>query len=81
MADPPGNSEFTAEFFDESSRVWMENKVKKGQYTLYKCPYIHSNTRQCSNAATHNGFCKRHLGFLKSKKGSAALEEIRMRSQ
>ena len=67
MADPPGNSEFTAEFFDESSRVWMENKVKKGQYTLYKCPYIHSNTRQCSNAATHSGFCKRHYVYLKSK--------------
>jgi hypothetical protein len=81
MAALPGNSEFTAEFFEESSRAWMENKVRKGQFVLYRCAYIHSNTRNCSSAATHSGFCKRHLGFLKSKKGSAALEEIRMRSQ
>ncbi len=81
MADLPGNSEFTAEFFEESSRAWMENKVRKGQFVLYKCAYIHSNTRHCSSGATHSGFCKRHYVYLKSTKSSAALEEIRMRSQ
>lgn len=67
MTDLPGNSEFTAEFFDESSRAWMENKVKKGQFTLYKCSYIHSNTRHCSSPVTHNGYCKRHFALVKSK--------------
>jgi hypothetical protein len=32
-----GNSEFTAEFFDESSRAWMENKVRRGESMAYKC--------------------------------------------
>jgi hypothetical protein len=32
-----GNTEFTAEFFDESSRAWMENKVRRGESMAYKC--------------------------------------------
>ena len=32
-----GNSEFTAEFFDESSRAWMANKVRRGASMAYKC--------------------------------------------
>jgi hypothetical protein len=32
-----GNAEFTAEFFDESSRAWMENKVRRGESMAYKC--------------------------------------------
>jgi len=32
-----GNSEFTAEFFDESSRAWMENKLRRGESMAYKC--------------------------------------------
>ena len=34
----PGNSEFTQAFFEESSRGWMANKVKKADCTyVYKC--------------------------------------------
>lgn len=68
MTDLPGNYEFTAEFFEESSRTWMENKVRKGQMILYRCVYIHSNKRPCSSAATHGGFCKRHYVYFKIKK-------------
>jgi len=32
-----GNREFTAEFFDESSKAWMENKVRRGASMAYKC--------------------------------------------
>jgi len=32
-----GNEEFTAEFFDESSRAWMANKVRRGASMAYKC--------------------------------------------
>jgi len=34
---PVGNQEFTAEFFDESSRAWMANKIRKGASMVYKC--------------------------------------------
>jgi hypothetical protein len=46
-----GNSEFTAEFFDESSKAWMENKKKIGASMVYKCDYRMSKTRMCNNSA------------------------------
>jgi hypothetical protein len=67
MQDLPGNSEFTAEFFDESSCKWMENKVRKGAMTLYRCSYVHSTTRKCSKAATVCGFCKSHYIVMRKR--------------
>jgi hypothetical protein len=58
--NPPGNSEFTPEFFDESSRAWLENKVRMGAGYTYKCDYIHSNTKQCRKPAILSNFCKQH---------------------
>jgi hypothetical protein len=58
-----GNSEFTPEFFDESSRAWMENKIRIGAAYSYKCAYIHSNKKLCQNNAILNEFCKRHYFF------------------
>ena len=55
-----GNSEFTSEFFDESSRAWMENKIRKGTMILYRCHYTHSTSRRCSKAAESRFFCKQH---------------------
>ncbi len=46
-----GNSEFTAEFFDESSRAWMENKKRHGDSMVYKCDHVISKTRRCNNTA------------------------------
>ncbi len=63
----PGNSEFTSAFFDESSKAWMENKVRMGHAYAYKCHYIHSNKKQCGHAATHDLYCKRHHIVLKSQ--------------
>lgn len=63
----PGNSEFTSEFFDESSKAWLENKIRKGCTYAYKCSYIHSNTRKCEKAADNNELCKRHYILLKSQ--------------
>lgn len=56
----PGNSEFTAEFFDESSKEWMQNKIRNGQMTFYRCDHIHKNKKRCSAVATHRDLCKRH---------------------
>jgi hypothetical protein len=65
--NPPGNSEFTHEFFDESSKAWAANKVRCGAVYAYKCMYIHSNTRQCSKPAILNEFCKQHYFLNKNK--------------
>jgi hypothetical protein len=59
------NSEFTSTFFDESSKEWMKNKIRKGSGYIYRCNYIHSNKRQCSKAAILNEFCKQHYFLLK----------------
>jgi hypothetical protein len=32
-----GNSEFTADFFNDSSKAWLSNKVKVGEQYRYKC--------------------------------------------
>jgi hypothetical protein len=67
--DPrPGCAEFTAEFFDESSRAWMENKVRKGAMTLYRCSYVHSTSRKCSKAASVCGYCKSHYIVMRKRK-------------
>lgn len=64
----PGITEFTPEFFDESSKAWLENKVRNGASYAYRCAYIHSNKKQCNNGATQNDYCKRHFILLKSQK-------------
>lgn len=46
-----GNSEFTAEFFDESSTAWMENKKRLGHSMVYRCNYIVATGNQCKNSA------------------------------
>ena len=63
----PGNSEFTSDFFDQSSQSWLQNKIRHGAAYSYKCLYIHSNKKQCHHAATHNDYCKRHHILLKSQ--------------
>ncbi len=63
----PGNSEFTAAFFDESSKAWMENKIRVGHSYAYKCEYIHSNKTRCEHPATKDKYCKRHYIVLKSQ--------------
>jgi hypothetical protein len=62
-----GNSEFTPEFFDESSRAWLENKVRMGAGYTYKCDYIHSNTKQCRKPAVITTFCKQHYFLNKNR--------------
>jgi len=65
-----GNSEFTAAFFDESSRGWMENKKRRGQSYVYICAAEYKNGNKCNNAVLSNeDFCKVHLKReLKMKK-------------
>jgi hypothetical protein len=65
--DLPGNSEFTADFFDESSKAWMENKVRRGAMILYRCSYVHSTTRKCSKPATICGYCKSHYIVMRKR--------------
>lgn len=87
----PGNAEFTPEFFEESSRAWMENKVRVGAQILYRCEYIHSNQKRCKKAAvscitTDFHYCKQHkrMGKIREleqlkraeKKGPEAVQRV-----
>ena len=57
-----GNSEFTADFFDQSSAAWMANKKRKGQSIVYICTGIYKNGKKCNNAVVSSeDFCKVHL--------------------
>lgn len=47
----PGNEEFTAAFFEESSRAWMANKVRSGAMVYYKCQAKKADDSDCSRAA------------------------------
>ncbi len=60
------NCEFTPEFFNESSKAWMENKIRIGATYSYKCTYIHSNQKLCQKPALFNEFCKRHYFLIQN---------------
>lgn len=69
----PGIAEFTPQFFDESSRAWMENKVRVGLGIKYKCRYIHSNTKPCTKPVFYEpalktcDYCKQHYKLMKMR--------------
>ena len=46
-----GNQEFTAEFFDESSKAWMANKVRAGPCMTYRCQGATKDSKTCKVAA------------------------------
>jgi hypothetical protein len=46
-----GNQEFTAEFFNESSKAWMANKIRAGQSITYKCQGTTKDTKPCKVVA------------------------------
>ena len=61
-----GNEEFTAEFFNESSRVWLQNKMRKGASMAYKCQGVCKDDEPCKRAATNFNlgkgvYCRLHL--------------------
>jgi hypothetical protein len=39
--------EFTNDFFNESSEIWKSNKIRKGDYYVYKCSYINVKNGNC----------------------------------
>ena len=57
----PGIDEFTPQYFDESSKAWMANKLRAGAMMVYRCSYTISSTRQCPKAAESGSyFCSTH---------------------
>jgi len=71
-----GITEFTSEFFDESSRAWMENKIRFGASIKYKCKYIHSNQKPCNKpvfidaikgAIPQCDYCKQHYKLMRMR--------------
>jgi len=64
------SKEFTAEWFEASSKAWLINKrqIKPGVYT-YKCIYQHSNTRFCNrDVYKTEHLCRQHLAIEKINK-------------
>jgi len=51
MSQVKGNQEFTSEFFEQSSQVWMENKLRKGASLMYKCEALCKNGTKCIRGA------------------------------
>ena len=49
--------------FDESSRAWYENKVKRGYMIYYRCAAIQKNGNQCVKPVLDQckTVCKLHL--------------------
>jgi hypothetical protein len=48
-----GNSEFTADFFNESSKAWLTNKVKVGEQYRYKCEGTCLTGKACKHNASY----------------------------
>lgn len=74
----PGNSEFTSEFFDESSTAWMANKLKKNDCTyVYKCNHLLLSGRPCKNVAKTNMKCGTHAKTnAKAKSVSSQIKDV-----
>jgi len=68
-----GNEEFTAEFFDESSKAWLQNKVRMGASMVYKCKGVCKDGELCKRTASmfhlsKGPYCRLHF--------SQGIEEI-----
>ena len=55
----------TAVDFDEASRAWNLNKVRKGASYVYRCPVVNGEGIRCKNAPSKregaNGLCLTHF--------------------
>jgi len=64
-----GNSEFTADFFNDSSKAWLLNKVKVGEQYRYKCEGTCVSGKKCRHNAAQSQArplssihtCKQHM--------------------
>lgn len=64
----PGIDEFTPQYFDDSSKAWMANKIRVGAGMIYRCSYAVSSTRQCPKPAESGSeFCETHCSVTKIK--------------
>ena len=67
------DSKFSPEFFDESSRAWMENKVRQGYQVLYRCTFTHVNQQRCKRACSSSSseYCLNHKRVGKQREVKA----------
>jgi hypothetical protein len=56
------NSEFTSEFFIESSKEWMKNKRKiRTGYCIYTCDYTFKHGKRCGrDCYKEHALCRQH---------------------
>jgi hypothetical protein len=63
-----GNDEFTAEFFDQASAAWMENKRKLNDCTyVYTCTHTYMTGKKCNHKVYlfRDMLCKMHKKHAK----------------
>jgi hypothetical protein len=67
------DQEFNSKFFDESSRAWMENKVRQGYQVLYRCTFTHVNQQRCKKACSSSSseYCLNHKRVGKQREVKA----------
>lgn len=55
-------SEFTSQFFNDSSVAWKMNKVQNENATYqYRCAYYYSKTKRCRELPCSQLYCKKHM--------------------
>ncbi len=67
------DQEFSPAFFDNSSKAWMENKVRQGYQVLYRCEFIHPNRQICKSACSTStsDYCLKHKRMEKQQEVKA----------
>jgi hypothetical protein len=69
--------------FDDSSKAWMANKIRRGERTVYRCQAIKADGDQCCLSACPKkaaaillcGVHARHAKFVDSNKAKSGKSE------
>ena len=60
---PYSISEFTSQFFDDSSVAWKMNKIQNKNATYeYRCAFCYTNKR-CRELPFDQLYCKKHINY------------------
>jgi hypothetical protein len=70
----PGNAEFTHEFFEDASREWKKNKIRRGMMYSYKCSFHGPRSGHCVRPChKESSYCSIHKYSLQARENPFAL--------
>ncbi len=59
--------EFSREWFDESSKEWMKNKLKKRSVYTYTCEHTYQSGKRCGRKCfRQESMCQQHWALEKN---------------